>query len=205
VVRALLLLLSLAACAAPSREVVRQAAAVRQAAPAMDPALAARPVDCAVADRACVTLWTARGAACARLGREDCALDALRQAAGLTPADATEDEREEVAIRLADAWERRRDRATGQARREANAAILDAVAPLRASGRAAPYAAHYAAGVAIDRVLAGEVTARCGTLRAARDDAARAAEAPGLPPIAARIVQRRAAASSLLALQPGCR
>jgi hypothetical protein len=195
-----LALLLLAACAQPSREAVEAAGAIRRATPGAADALAARPFDCGMADRACVTLWAARGAACARVGEEACAREAFRRAAALMPVDATEDERAEVALRLADAEERGRDRATGAARRAANAAILDALAPLRG----APAAAHYAAGVALNRVQSGDVPApaRCAALRDAAAEAAQAADMPGLPPRGPRLAARRAAIAAQLAT--GC-
>lgn len=203
--RPLLPLLLLAACAAPPREAVQRAGDWRRAPPA-DAAIAADPIDCAVADRACVTLWTFRGAACARLGRDDCAVDSLARAAALMPSDATPDERAEAALRLADAHERRRDRALGAARRAENAAILAALAPLR-GGPAAPLADHYEAGVALNRVQSGDTphAARCAALLAARAAAARAGDAPGLPPLADRIPQRRAAIAAGIAQTPECR
>jgi hypothetical protein len=203
--RPLLPILLLAACAAPSRQAVQLAGDWRRS-PPPDAAIAGHAIDCAVADRACVTLLTFRGAACARLGRDDCALDSLRRAAALMPADATPDERAEVALRLADAHERRRDRATGAARGAENAAILAALAPLR-DGPAAGLAGHYEAGVALNRAQSGDTppAARCAALLAARDAASRAADVPGLPPLADRIPQRRAAIAAGLALTPECR
>ncbi len=199
----LLLPLLLLACGGPSREAVELAGRLRRAAPGTADALAVREVGCSAVDRACVTLWAFRGAACARAGHEDCALLAFRRAAELMPGDATADERAEVAIRLADAEERRRDRATGEARRQGNAAILAALAPISGS----PHAGHYAAGVLLNRVQSGEVApeARCATLVAARDHAARASDAPGLPPLGPRIAARRAAIAAQTDLQsPRC-
>jgi len=207
-------LLVVGACVQPSRETVQLAAELRRApegAQAM--AMADRPVDCAIRDRACVTLWMVRGAACARLAetsqearRRNCAVEAFGRAAELTPADAPATERAEPAIRLAEALERRRDRAMGEARRADNAAILAAVAPL--GGPTAGYAAHYAAGVGINRVVAGDVPAagRCAALAEAAATLAGAAGAPGLPPIEDRIAQRRASLQAARAAQqPECR
>jgi tetratricopeptide (TPR) repeat protein len=208
--RAILLpLLLLTACAPePAREAVTLAGAVRRD-PAVAQAMADRPFDCAVRDRACATLWLARGAACARQGRADCAIAAFRQADSLTPADAPAAERAEPALRLADALEARRDRAVAAARRADNDAILAALAPLPAG-----LAAHYRAGVGLNRLLAGDVppAGRCGALAAVAADVADAASAPGLPPIDDRIAQRRAALAvaraALAALRaaqnPGC-
>ncbi|WP_439549022.1 hypothetical protein [Falsiroseomonas sp.] len=201
--RAILLpLLLLTACAPePAREAVTLAGAVRRD-PAVAQAMADRPFDCAVRDRACATLWLARGAACARQGRADCAIAAFRQADSLTPADAPAAERVEPALRLADALEARRDRAVAAARRADNDAILAALAPLPAG-----LAAHYRAGVGLNRLLAGDVppAGRCGALAAVAADVADAASAPGLPPIDDRIAQRRAALAALRAAQnPGC-
>jgi hypothetical protein len=201
--RAILLpLLLLTACAPePAREAVTLAGAVRRD-PAVAQAMADRPFDCAVRDRACATLWLARGAACARQGRADCAIAAFRQADSLTPADAPAAERVEPALRLADALEARRDRAVAAARRADNDAILAALAPLPAG-----LAAHFRAGVGLNRLLAGDVppAGRCGALAAVAADVADAASAPGLPPIDDRIAQRRAALAALRAAQnPGC-
>ena len=208
--RAILLpLLLLTACAPePAREAVTLAGAVRRD-PAVAQAMADRPFDCAVRDRACATLWLARGAACARQGRADCAIAAFRQADSLTPADAPAAERVEPALRLADALEARRDRAVAAARRADNDAILAALAPLPAG-----LAAHFRAGVGLNRLLAGDVppAGRCGALAAVAADVADAASAPGLPPIDDRIAQRRAALAvaraALAALRaaqnPGC-
>jgi hypothetical protein len=190
-------LLLLVACAQPSRDAVEMAAAIRRAPPGAADALAMRPFACALSDRACVTLWAARGAACARAGEGGCARDAFRRATTLMPGDATPHERAEVALRLADAEERGRDRATGEARRAANTAILDALAPLRGT----PVAAHYEAGVALNRVQSGDLpaAARCPALRRAGADAARAAKRPNLPPLGPRIAARRAAIATQLA------
>jgi len=70
---------------------------------------------------------------------------------------------------------------------------------------AAGYAAHYAAGVGINRVVAGDVPAagRCAALAEAAATLAGAAGAPGLPPIEDRIAQRRASLQA--AQQPECR
>lgn len=215
----LLLLLLLSACGGASREAVELAGELRRAPAGMTTAMADRPFACEAADRACVTLWLHRGAACATLAavpttpdaarpaRQDCAVDAFRRAQALMPADATADERHEAAIRLADALERRRDRAQGAQRQAENEAILATVAPLRAASPTLGYAAHFAAGVALNRVQAGDVpaAARCATLRDARADAARAADAPGLPPLGDRVAHRRAAiAAQLASQQPGC-
>ena len=202
------------ACAPLPRETVELAAALRRAPEGPQAlAMADRPIDCAVVDRACATLWLVRGAACARLAetsqearRRDCAVEAFGRAGELTPGDAPANERAEPAIRLAEALERRRDRAVGEARRADNAAILRAVVPLR--GATAGYAAHYAAGVGINRVVAGDVAAaeRCATLAEAAARLADAAGAPGLPPIEDRIAQRRASlAAARQAQQPECR
>lgn len=198
--RALSLILLLAACSAPSREAVELAGALRRD-PAAIPAMADRPFDCAVRDRACATLWLARGAACARRGGGDCAIAAFRQAHALTPEDAPPAERAEPLIRLADALERSRDRAMGEGRRGANAAILDAVAPLPAIPGGAGPAAHFRAGVGLNRVLAGDVPppGRCAALAAVAADLA-AADGPIL---ADRIAQRRAALAA--AQIPECR
>jgi hypothetical protein len=180
-------LLLLAACAQPSREAVEAAGAIRRASPGVADALAARPFHCGVVDRACVTLWAARGAACARAGQEACAREALRHAAALMPADITPDERAEVALRLADAEERLRDRATGAARRAANAAILDALAPLRARRRGALRGRRRAEPRAVGR------PARARPLRGAAWADASAARCRGhARPAAARFAHRRA-------------
>ncbi|WP_372622456.1 hypothetical protein [Falsiroseomonas sp.] len=214
----LLLPLLLAACGGgPSREAVQLAGELRRTppGPATD-AMADRMFDCSEVDRACVTLWLYRGAACARLAeapetaegarplRRTCAVEAFTRARALLPRDATPQERQEVAIRLADVHERRRDRATGDARVAENAAILAAVAPLRGTP-AAPYADHYEAGVALNRVQAGEVLppARCAVLREASRQAAGTPGGPGLPPLGDRLDQRRAAIAAQLA-QEGC-
>lgn len=198
----ILLVLLLTACAPePAREAVTLAGAVRRD-PAVAQAMADRPFDCAVRDRACATLWLARGAACARQDRMDCAIAAFREADALTPADAPAAERAEPALRLADALERRRDRAVAAARRADNDAILAALAPLPAGP-----AAHYRAGVGLNRVLAGDVppVARCGALAAVAAEIAAASSAPGLPPLDDRIAQRRAALAMARAAQnPGC-
>lgn len=210
--------LALSACGGVPRESVELASELRRAPPGANLGMADRNFDCAVADRACVTLWLYRGAACAVLAegpgrpdpsspeRRDCAVEAFRRAQSLMPSDATQDERLETSVRLADALERRRDRVSGERRRAENDAILAAVAPLR-GGPAAGYADHYAAGVALNRVQAGDIAAeaRCATLIEARDAAARATEAPGLPPLGPRLSQRRAAiASQLAANTPRC-
>ncbi|HEV7263945.1 MAG TPA: hypothetical protein VGN83_03375 [Falsiroseomonas sp.] len=214
----LLLPLLLAACAGgPPREAVQLAGELRRTppGPATD-AMADRIFDCSDVDRACVTLWLYRGAACARLAeapetaegarplRRNCAVEAFTRARALLPRDATPQERQEVAIRLADVHERRRDRATGAARQAENNAILASVAPLRGTPAAA-YADHYAAGVALNRVQAGEVppAARCAVLREARDQAVGTPAGPGLPPLGDRPDQRRAAIAAQLALE-GC-
>ncbi|PWS38885.1 hypothetical protein DFH01_06460 [Falsiroseomonas bella] len=218
---ALLLVLLLAACQQPSRETVQLAGELRRSPPGTTLAIADRPFDCDVADRACVTLWLHRGAACATLAeapttpeaqrpaRRDCAVQSFSRARALMPPDATADERMETAIRLADALERQRDRAIGEQRRTDNAAILAAVAPLRASPRGPGdgYADYYAAGVTLNRVQSGDIAAagRCAALAEARDQAAGAAEAPGLPPLGNRIGQRRAAIAAQFAAQtPRC-
>lgn len=214
----LLLPLLLAACQQPSREAVELAAELRRTPPdAQADALADQPIDCDLRDRACATLWLYRGAACARLaeaattpeaarpGRRDCAVAAFARAAELTPADAPEAERMEAALRLADALERRRDRAMGEARQTDNAAILAAIAPLQ--GRRGGPAAHYAAGVTLNRLLAGDLppAQRCAALREANAQAAMTAELPGLPPLGDRLAQRRAAIEAALATQtPRC-
>ncbi|MGG5810185.1 hypothetical protein [Falsiroseomonas sp. CW058] len=215
----LLMALLMAACDTPAREAVRLAGEVRRMPPGTSTAMADLPFACEARDRSCVTLWLHRGAACAELAeapvtpeamrpeRRDCAVAALRRAGALMPADATADERQEAAIRLADALERRRDRASGEARRADNEAILAAVAPLRAPpAGAAPYADHYAAGVALNRVQAGDLPeeARCAALAEARAGAARATEVAGLPPLGDRIAQRRAAVAAQLSLSPRC-
>ncbi len=220
VMRSLLLLLplALAACGGPSREAVQLAGELRRTppGPATD-AMADRAFDCTVQDRACATLWLYRGAACARLAeapatpdtarpaRRDCAVDALTRARALLPAEATTDERQEVLVRLTDAHERRRDRATGPARQAENTAIAGLLAPLRAEPAGAGYTEHYAAGVTLNRVQAGEIPppARCAALAEARGQAGRAAEAPGLPPLGDRLAQRRAAIAAQLASE-GC-
>lgn len=207
--RALLIpLVLLAACAPqPSRDAVELAGAVRRD-PAIARSMADRPFDCAVRDRACATLWLSRGAACAAQGRAECASEALRQAAALTPEDAPPAERTEPSIRLADALERRRDGAFGEARRAYNDGILAALAPLPAIPGGAGYAAHYRAGVGLNRVLAGDVAPgeRCAALDAVAADVAAAGDAPGLPPLDDRIAQRRAALAAARAAQnPGCR
>lgn len=214
-----LALLLLAACGGPSREAVQLAGELRRTppGPATD-AMADRPFDCAAEDRACVTLWLYRGAACARLAeapatpdaarpaRRDCAVEAFTRARALLPADATAAERAETLVRLADAHERRRDRAMGAARQAENAAIAEAIAPLGGLPGGPGYAAHYAAGITLNRVQAGEIVpaARCPALAEARNRAAAAAEAPGLPPLGDRIAQRRAAIATQLAVE-GCR
>jgi hypothetical protein len=214
----LLLPLLLAACSGgPSREAVQLAGELRPTPPgAATDAMADRPFTCMEQDRACVTLWLYRGAACARLAeapetpdparpaRRDCAVEAFQRARALLPDDATAQERQEVAIRLADAHERRRDRATGEARQAENGAILAAVAPLRGSS-AASYADHYAAGVAVNRVQAGEVpqAARCAVLDEARALAAGTPGGAGLPPLGDRPDQRRAAIATQRAAE-GC-
>jgi hypothetical protein len=218
----LLLLLLLAACQQqPSREAVHLAGELRRSPPGTTEAMADRPFDCDLADRACVTLWLHRGAACARLAeapttpeaqrpaRRDCAVQSFSRARALLPADATADERLETAIRLADALERQRDRAAGAQRRADNDAILAAIAPLRAAPRGPGdgYADYYAAGVALNRVQSGDIAAggRCAALAEAREQAASAAEAPGLPPLGNRIGQRRAAIATQLATEnPRC-
>jgi tetratricopeptide (TPR) repeat protein len=199
---ALIPLLLVAACGTePSREAVELAGAVRRD-PAVARAMADRPFDCTVRDRACATLWLARGAACQDQGRADCAIAAFRQAEALTPAEAPAAERAEPAFRLADALERRRDRAVAEARRADNEAILAAIPALPAGA-----AAHYRAGVGLNRVLAGDVppAARCAALGVVAADVAAAASAPGLPPIDDRIAQRRAALATARAAQdPRC-
>lgn len=207
-------LLVLGACAQPSRDDVELAAALRRAPEGPQAlAMADRPIGCTVVDRACATQWLVRGAACARLAetsqdtrRRDCAVEAFRRAGELTPADAPATERAEPAIRLAEALERRRDRAVGEARRADNAAILAAVGLLQ--GVTAGYAAHYAAGVGINRVVAGDVppAGRCAALAEAAATLAGAAGVPGLPPIEDRIAQRRASLQAARAAQqPECR
>jgi hypothetical protein len=218
---ALLLVLLLAACQQPSRETVQLAGELRRSSPGSSDAMADRPFDCDVSDRACVTLWLHRGAACARLAeapttpdaqrpaRRDCAVQSFTRASALMPADATADERLETGIRLADALERQRDRAFGAQRQADNTAILAAIAPLRTTPRGPGdgYADYFAAGVALNRVQAGDIPAadRCAALAEAREQAASAAEAPGLPPLGIRIGQRRAAVATQIAAQtPRC-
>ncbi|NGM23849.1 hypothetical protein G3576_27840 [Roseomonas stagni] len=201
--RALLLLpLLLAACGAePSREAVALAGSVRRD-PAVARSMADRAFDCGVRDRACATLWLARGVACQDQGRADCALPAFRQAEALTQADAPAAERAEPTLRLVEALERQRDRAVAEARRADNDAILAALASLPAGP-----AAHYRAGVGLNRVLAGDVppAGRCAVLDVVAADVAAAASVPGLPPIDDRIAQRRAALATARAAQnPGC-
>jgi hypothetical protein len=215
----LLLPLLLAACQQPSREAVTLAGELRRVPPgAQSEAMADRGFDCEVQDRACATLWLYRGAACAQLAesapeaqrpaRRQCAVTALRRAGELTPADAPAQERAEPALRLADALERSRDRALGEARRADNAAILAAIAPLPGIPGGTGYAAHYRAGVGINRVVAGDLPPpeRCAALAAAGTDLAAAAAAPGLPPLADRIAQRRASLEAARDAQtPRCR
>jgi hypothetical protein len=205
----LLLPLLLGACFGASREAVQLAGELRRAPPGSSTAMADRPFDCEATDRACVTLWTHRGTACATLAeapatpeaarpaRRDCAVAAYRRAQSLMPADATAEERQSAAAGLADALERQRDHALGGARQAANVAIL-AVA-----GLPPPFADHYAAGVALNRVQAGDVApeARCAALLQARDQAGRAAEVAGLPRLGDRIAQRRAAIAAQIDLQ----
>ena len=213
--RALPLATLLLACSTPSRDSIQLAADLRRSPPGADLSIADRPFDCDARDRACLTLWLYRGAACAtlaespatpepaRAARRDCAVASFTRARDLTPADATPDERAETAIRLADALERRRDRATAEARQADNAAILTAIAPLRTLPGGAGYADHYAAGVTLNRVQAGDIPPafRCAELATAREAAARASGAPGLPPLTDRTPARRAA---LAAQSGGC-
>ncbi len=205
------LLLALAGCAQPSRQAVELAGAMRGAPPgAAADRLADQPPDCTLRDLACATLWLHRGAACARLAerdpaaapaRRDCAVAAFARALDLTPAEAPPEERLEAALRLADALERRRDRAIGAARRADDAAILGVAASLRGLTAGAPFAAHHAAGVVLVRALAGDIpaAARCAALAEAAagfdaapvpDPAAIAVPAAALLP---RIAARRAA------------
>ncbi len=201
--RAVLLpVLLMAACAPqPSRDAVALAGAVRRD-PALAQAMADRPFDCEARDRACATLWLARGAACRARGDTGCAIEAFGRATRLTPAEAPATERVEPAFRLAEALEHRRDRAVAEARRADNAAILAALPSLPPGP-----AAHYRAGVGLNRVLAGDVPpgARCGALAAVAADLAAASSAPILPPIDDRLAQRRAALAAARAAQnPEC-
>ena len=213
----LMLPLLLAGCGGPPRESVELAGALRRTQPGPETdAMADRSFDCAVVDRTCVTLWLYRGAACARLAeapntpapqrpaRRDCAVDSFERARSLMPSDATAQERQEVAVRLADAHERRRDRASGDARVAENNAILGAVQPLRGTPAAA-YADHYAAGVTLNRVQSGEIPAagRCALLAEARSQASGSPGGPGLPPLGDRTAQRRAAIAAQMATE-GC-
>jgi hypothetical protein len=213
----LLPIVLLAACGGVPRETVELAGQMRRTpAGSADLAIADRSFSCEVKDRACNTLWLYRGVACvrlaeapgtpdaARVGRRDCAVTSLTRARDLLADDSTAEERQETAAWLAEAHERRRDRASGAARQAENAAILDAIAPLRGTA-AAGHAEHYAAGVALNRVQAGDIAqpARCAALTEARAQAARAAEGTGLPPLADRIAQRRAAIATQITAE-GC-
>jgi hypothetical protein len=214
--RAMVLMpLILVACSEPPRQAVELAGALRRGTVPVA-AMADQAPDCALADRACTTLWLARGAACAeaaeapatpaarRPARRDCAIASYARALELTPQDATAAERAEAALRLAEALERRRDRATGAARRAEDAALMQAAAAIAALPGGGGPAAHYRAGVALDRVLSGDVPqdARCATLAAAGAQAATAADAPGFPVLGARIPRRRAAIAALLEACP---